>query len=180
MESSLTLFTPLGLTSGILLMSSTTLTVLPLRKFINFPQCSQDFIFSSADTVLELDVVLRFSGIVFVFVNLPEILVVISRAVPTSIVPEQVILSVPRREIFSLPLVSRFHCAVESAVPLSGCNVVDVYVRDLIYRGVYEFTAVVSPVPHDFGLSGFLVNFDRMIHGILKGFDPRVDLHYFV
>ena len=117
---------------------------------------------------------------VLVFVNLPEVLVVIPRAVPTSVVLERVILSVPRREIFSLSLVSRFHCAVESAVPLSGCNIVDVYFRDLIYRGVYEFTAVVSPVPHDFRLSGFLVNFDCMIHGILKGFDPRVDLHYFV
>ena len=117
---------------------------------------------------------------VFVFVNLSEARVVIPRAVPASVVPERVVLSVPRREIFSLPLVSRFHCAVESAVPLSGCNVVDVYVGDLIYCGVYEFTAVVSSVPYDFGLSGFLVNFDCMVHGILKGFDPGVDLHYFV
>ena len=117
---------------------------------------------------------------VFVFVNLPEVWVVIPRDTAASVVPERVVLSVPRREIFSLPLVSRFHCAVKSAVPLSGCNVVNVYVRDLIYCGVYEFTAVVSPVPHDFGLSGFLVNFVCMVHGILKGFDQTVDLHYFV
>ena len=82
--------------------------------------------------------------------------------------------------MFSLPLVTRFHGAVESAVSLSRCNVVDVYVRDLIYCGVYDFTPVISPGPHDLGLSGFLVNFDCMVHGILKGFDPRVDLHYFV
>ena len=117
---------------------------------------------------------------VLVFVNLPEVLVVIPRAVPTSAVPERVVLPVPRREIFSLSLVSRFHCAVESAVPLSRCNVVNVYVRYFFHRGIYEFTAVVSPVSHDFGLSGLLVNFDCMVHGILKGFDPRVDLHYFV
>ena len=115
-----------------------------------------------------------------VFVNLPEVWVVVPRAVPTSVVPEQVVLSVPRGEIFSLPLVSRFHCAVESAVPLSGCNVVDVYVGDFVYCGIYEFTAVVSPAPHDFGLSGFLVNFDCMVHGVMKGFDPRVNLYYFV
>ena len=36
MESSLTLFTPLGLTFGILLMFSITLSVLPLRKSIMF------------------------------------------------------------------------------------------------------------------------------------------------
>ena len=90
---------------------------------------------------------------VLVYVNRPEVLVVIPRAVPTSAVLERVILPVPRREIFSLPLVSRFHCAVESAVSLSGCNVVDVYVGDLIHCGVYEFTAVVSTVSHDFGLS---------------------------
>ena len=113
----------------------------------------------------------------FVFVNLPEVWVVISRAVPAPAAPERVILLVPRGEIFSLPLVSRFHCAVESAVPLSGCNIVDVYVGDLIYCGVYEFTAVVSSIPHDLRLSGFLVNFDCMVHGVLNGFDPRVDLH---
>ena len=117
---------------------------------------------------------------VFVFVNFSEVGVVVSRAVPASVVPERVVLLVPGGEIFSLPLVSRFHCAVESAVPLSGCYVVDVYVRDLVYCGVYEFTAVVSPISHDFGLSGFLVNFDCMVHGILKGFDPRVYFHYFV
>ena len=116
----------------------------------------------------------------FVFVYLSEVLVVIPRAVSTSAVPEQVTLPVPRGEILSLPLVSRFHCAVESTVPLSGCDVVDVNVRYLIHCGVYEFTAVVSPVSHYFRLSGFPVNFDCMVHGILKGFDPRVDLHYFV
>ena len=73
---------------------------------------------------------------VFVFVNLPEVWVAIARAVPASVVPEGVILLVLGGEIFSLPLVSRFHCAVESAVPLSGCYVVDFYVRDLIYCGV--------------------------------------------
>ena len=36
MESSLTLFTHLGLTLGILLMSSTTLSVLPFRKSVMF------------------------------------------------------------------------------------------------------------------------------------------------
>ena len=90
---------------------------------------------------------------VFVFVNLPKVLVVIPRAVPASIVSEGVILLVPWGEIFSFSLISRFHCAVESAVSLSGCNIIDVYVRDLIYCGVYEFTTVVSPIPHDLGLS---------------------------
>ena len=90
---------------------------------------------------------------VFVFVDLPEIHVVIPRAVPASVVSEGVILSVPGGEIFSFSLISMFHCAVESAVPLSGCNVVDVYVGDLIYCGVHEFTTVVSPIPHDLGLS---------------------------
>ena len=90
---------------------------------------------------------------VFVFVNLPEVLVVIPRAVPASVVSEGVILSVPGGEIFSFSLISRFHCAVESAVSLSGCNALDVYVGDLIYCGVYEFTTVVSPIPHDLGLS---------------------------
>ena len=117
---------------------------------------------------------------VLVFVNLSEVWVVIPRAVPASVVPERVVLPVPRREIFSLPLVSRFHCAVESAVPLSRCNIVDVYVRDLVYCGVYEFTAVISPISHDFKLSGFLVNFDCMVHSFLKGFDPRINLHYIV
>ena len=83
----------------------------------------------------------------FVFVNLPEIWIVIPRAVPASVVPEQVILSVSGREVFSFSLVSRFYCAVESAVSLSGCNVVDVYVRDLVYCGVYEFATVVSSIP---------------------------------
>ena len=90
---------------------------------------------------------------VFVFVDLPEVCVVIPRAVPAFVVSEGVVLSVPGGEIFSFSLVSRFHCAVESAVPLSGCNVVDVYVRNLAYCGVYEFTTVVSPIPHDLGLS---------------------------
>ena len=90
---------------------------------------------------------------VFVFVNLSEVRVVVPRAVPASVVSEGVILSVPGGEIFSFPLISRFHCAVESAVSLSGCNVVDVYVRDLIHCGVYEFTTVVSPIPHDLRLS---------------------------
>ena len=89
----------------------------------------------------------------FVFVDLPEVLVVIPRAVPSSAVLERVVLPVPRGEIFSLSLVSRFHCAVESAVPLSGCNIVNVYVRDLVYHGVYEFTAIVSPVSHYFRFS---------------------------
>ena len=89
---------------------------------------------------------------VFVLVNLPEVRVVIPRAVQASVVSEGVILSVAGGEIFSFSLISRFHCAVESAVSLSGCNVVDVYVRDFIYCGVYEFTTVVSPIPHDLRL----------------------------
>ena len=108
---------------------------------------------TSAYTVLKLDVVLRFSGMVFVFVDLPEVWVVIPRAVPNSVVPEGVVLSVPGGKIFSFSILSRFHCAVESAVSLSGCNVVDVYVRDLIYCGGYEFATVVSPIPHDLRLS---------------------------
>ena len=55
-----------------------------------------------------------------VFVNLPEVLIVIPRAVPASVVSEGVVLSVPGGEIFSFSLISRFHCAVESAVSLSG------------------------------------------------------------
>ena len=90
---------------------------------------------------------------VFVFVNLSEVRVVIPRAVPAPVVSEGVILLVPGGEIFSFSLISRFHCAVESAVSLSGCNVVDVYVRDLIHCGVYKFTTVVSLIPHDLGLS---------------------------
>ena len=90
---------------------------------------------------------------VFVFVNLPEVPVVVPRAVPASVVSEGVILSVPGGEIFSFSFISRFYCAVESAVSLSGCNVVDVYVGDLVHCGVYEFTSVVSPIPHDLGLS---------------------------
>ena len=90
---------------------------------------------------------------VFVFFDLPEVRVVIPRAVPASVVSEGVVLSVPGGEIFSFSLISRFHCAVESAVSLSGCNVLDVYIRDLVYCGVYEFTTVVSPIPHDLGLS---------------------------
>ena len=89
----------------------------------------------------------------FVFVNLSKVLVVISRAVPASVVSERVILSVLGGEVFSFPLVPRFHCAVEPAVSLSGHNIVDVYVRDLIYCGVYDFGTVVSPISHDFGLS---------------------------
>ena len=115
-----------------------------------------------------------------VFVNLPEVLVVVPRTVPTSAVLERVILPVPRREIFSLPFVSRFHCAVESAVTLSGCNIIDVYVRYFVHRCFYELAAVISPVSHDIRLSGLLVTFDCMVHIILKGFDPKVDLHYFV
>ena len=38
----------------------------------------------------------------FVFVNLPEVQVVISRAVPASAVYERVILSVPGGEVFSI------------------------------------------------------------------------------
>ena len=90
---------------------------------------------------------------VFVFVNNPEIWVVILEAVPASVVPEWVALSVPGREIFSILLISRLHCAIESAVPLSGCNIVNVYVRDLVHCGVYEFATVVSPISHDLGLS---------------------------
>ena len=89
----------------------------------------------------------------FVFVNLSKVLVVISRAVPASVVSERVILSVLGGEVFPFPLVPRFHCAVESAVSLSGHNIVDVYVRDLVYCGVYDFGTVVSPISHDFRLS---------------------------
>ena len=89
----------------------------------------------------------------FVFVNLSKVLVVISRAVLASVVSEGVILSVLGGEVFSFPLVPRFHCAVGPAVSLSGCNIVDVYVRDFVYCGVYDFGAVVSPISHDFGLS---------------------------
>ena len=72
---------------------------------------------------------------VFIFVNLPEVRVVIPRAVPAPVVSERVILSVPGGEVFSFSLVSRFHCAIEPPVSLSGCNVVDVYVGDLVYYG---------------------------------------------
>ena len=65
---------------------------------------------------------------VFVFVNLSEVRVVIPRAVPASVVFGGVVLLVPGGEIFSFSSISRFHCAVESAVSLSGPNVVDVYV----------------------------------------------------
>ena len=75
---------------------------------------------------------------VFVFFDLPKVWVVIPRAVPTSVVSEGVVLSVPGGEIFSFSLISRFHCAVESAVLLSGCNIVGVYFGDLVYCGVYE------------------------------------------
>ena len=85
MESSLTSFTPLGLTLGILLMSSITLSV--FEEIYHVSQCSHDLLFTSAYTVLKLDVVPRFSGMVFVFVDLPEVRVVIPRAVPTSVVP---------------------------------------------------------------------------------------------
>ena len=95
----------------------------------------------------------RFFSMMFVFVNLSKVLVVISRAVPSSVVSERVILSVLGKEVFPFPWVPRFHCAVEPAVSLSGCNVVDVYVGDLIYCGVYDFGNVVSPISPDFGLS---------------------------
>ena len=88
-----------------------------------------------------------------VFVNLSEVLVVVPTAVPASVVSERVVLSVLGGEVFSFPLVPRFHCAVEPAVSLSGRNVVDVYVGDLVYCGVYDFGMVVSPISHDFGLS---------------------------
>ena len=127
-----------------------------------------DFLLTSADGVLKLDVVSRFSGMVLVLVNLPEVLVVIPRAVPTSVV----ILSVPRGEIFSLPLVSRLHCTVKSAVPLPGCNIVDIYVGDFVHCCGdccdNEFTAIVSSVSHYFRLSGHLVDFDCMFHGVLR------------
>ena len=123
------------------------------EEIYHVSQCSHDLLFTSAYTVLELDVVPRFSGMMFVFVNLFEVWVVIPKAVPAAVVSEGVVLSVPGAEIFSFSLISRFHCAVESAVSLSGCNVVDVYVRDLIYSGVYEFTTVVSPIPHNLRLS---------------------------
>ena len=123
------------------------------EEIYHVSQCSHDLLFASAYTVLELDAVPRFSGMVFVFVNLPKVLVVIPRAFPASVVSEGVVLSVPWVEIFSFSLISGFHCAVESAVSLSGCNIVDVYVRDVIYYGVYEFTTVISPIPHDLGLS---------------------------
>ena len=109
--------------------------------------------FASAYTVLKLNVVPSFSGMVFVFVDLSEVWIVVPRAVPTSVVPERVVLSIPGREIFSFFLISRFHCAVESAVTLSGCNIVNVYIGDLIYCGVYDFATVVSPISHDLGLS---------------------------
>ena len=102
------------------------------------------------------------------------------RDVPTSVVLERVILPVSRGEIFSLFLVSGFHCAVEPVISLSECDVVDVFVGDLIHCCVYEFTAVVSADSHYFRLSGLLVNFDCVVHGVLKSFDPRVNLYYFV
>ena len=62
----------------------------------------------------------------------------------------------------------------ESAVTLSRCNIIDVYVRYFVHHGFYEFAAVISPVSHDFRLSGLLVTFDCMVYIILKGFDPKV------
>ena len=118
------------------------------EEIYHVSQCSLDLFLTSAYTIFKCDVVPRFSGMVFVFVNLPEVQVVDPGAVPASVVSEGVVLLVPGGEIFSFPLISRFHCAVEPAVSLSGCNVVDVYVGDLIYCGVYEFTTVVSPILH--------------------------------
>ena len=100
MESSLTSFTPLGLTFGILFDVFRHLICLTFEEIYHVSQCSHDFLFTPADAVLKLDVVSRFSGMMFVFVNLPEVLVVIPRAVPTSVVLERVVLLVPRREIF--------------------------------------------------------------------------------
>ena len=117
---------------------------------------------------------------VLVFVNFPVARNVIPRTVPASVVSEGVVLSVLWTEVFSISLVSRFHCAVGPTVSLSGCNVVDVYVGDFVYCGVYDFAIVVPPISHDLRLSRFLVNFDCMVHGILKSFDPRVYFHYFV
>ena len=109
-------------------MSSTTFSVFSFEEINHVSECSHDFLFTSANDVLKFDVVPRFSGMVLVFVDLSEVLVVTTRAVPASVFPEQIILSVPRAEIFSLPLVSRLHYAVEPVVTVSGSYVVDVYV----------------------------------------------------
>ena len=50
------------------------------EEIYHVSQCSHDLFLASTDAVLELDVVPRFSGIVFVFVNLPEVWVVVPRA----------------------------------------------------------------------------------------------------
>ena len=59
------------------------------EEIYHVSQCSHDLLLTSTDAVLKLDVVPRFSGMVFVFVNLPETRVVIPRAVPASVVPEE-------------------------------------------------------------------------------------------
>ena len=131
MESSLTSFTPLGLTLGILLMSSTTLSVLPLRKSIMF--LSVLMISFSPLLMLYSNLMLFLGSLAWCLYLLIFLKFGLFLGLFQRVCLERVVLSVPRREIFSLPLVSRFHCAVESAVPLSGCYVVDVYVGDLIY-----------------------------------------------
>ena len=152
-ESSLTSFTPPWVDLGHPFDVFYYLLCFAFEEIYHVSQCSHDFLLTSAYTVLKFDVVPRFSSMMFVFVNFSKVLVVISRAVPASVVSEGVILSVLGGEVFSFPLVPRFHCVVEPAGSLSGHNVVDVYVGDLVYCGVYDFHTVVSPISHDFGFS---------------------------
>ena len=87
MESSLTSFTPLGLTFGILLMSFMTFSF-SFEEINYVPESPHDILFTSADGVFKFDVVPRFSCMVFVLVDFSEVLVVIPRAASTSVVLE--------------------------------------------------------------------------------------------
>ena len=70
------------------------------EEIYHVSQCSLDLFLTSAYTTFKFDVVFRFSGMVFVFVNLPEVQVVDPGAVPASVVSEGVVLLVPGGEIF--------------------------------------------------------------------------------
>ena len=59
-----------------------------LEEIDHVLESSHDLLFTSADGVLKLDVVPRFSCLIFVIVDFPEILVVTPRAAPTSVVPK--------------------------------------------------------------------------------------------
>ena len=88
MESSLTSFFSSWVDLGHSLDVFYNLVCFAFEEIYHVSQCSHDLLFTSADAVLELDVVPGFSGMVLVFVNLSEVQVVIPRAVPASVVPE--------------------------------------------------------------------------------------------